>query len=306
MTHHHHHHMIKGSTRLTVIVSLIVLAVKLVSWKISSSLSLKATFLESCADVMISVVNFLSARYAMKPADFEHRFGHGKAEAIASLSQVPLFCLIGSWIMYEGIQRIVNPIHLHHHHETIGMMVLSICLNIILLIYQKKTLSQTRSLIILCDYTHYKMDLLMHLGIVISLVISLFYNIVLLDVAIAMAIGAYIFYSSFHIAKESLGMLMDTELPIDTKKKIIHEITSHTHVRGFHNLRTYQAGSIPIIQFHLELDDHLPLVDAHKISDDVEEGILKMLPLSDITIHLDPFSGEFKRSQTFHDHFTKS
>jgi ferrous-iron efflux pump FieF len=185
-------------------------------------------------------------------------------------------------------------------------MAVSIFLNIILLIYQKKTLSQTRSLIILCDYTHYKMDLMMHFGIVLSLGLSLFYNIVALDVAIAIGIGIYIFYSSFHIAKQSLDMLMDSELPMDTKKKIIHEIVSHEHVRGFHNLRTYQAGSTSIIQFHLELEDHLPLIDAHKISDEVEESISKMLPSSDITIHLDPFSGEFNRSHTFHDHFTKS
>ena len=272
----------------TAVAGLLILT-KLIAWLATDSVSLLATLIDSCLDALASLFNLIAVRHALAPADRHHRFGHGKAEALAGLGQATFIAGSALFVFLEAISHLWRPQPLEAVPVGIGIIVFSIIATLALVRFQKYVISKTDSTAIKADCLHYKTDLIVNGGVLVALALA-FYDLTIFDPLIAMAIATYILYSAWSIARESLELLMDRELPDEDRERIKAIARRHPETRGIHDLRTRKSGMTAFIQLHLELDDKLTLKEAHRIADEVEEEILAEFPGAEVIIHEDPAS----------------
>ena len=240
-------------------------------------------------DALASLINLIAVRHALTPADKEHRFGHGKAEALAGLSQAMFIAGSAGFLLLEAGRRMISPIAIEAIGVGMVVMVFSIGATLLLLAFQNHVIRKTNSTAIRADALHYRTDLLVNGSVIVALWLSV-KGWAGFDALFACAIAIYILYSAWEIIKVSYDHLMDRELPDDQRAEIKALVLEHKSVRGMHDLRSRYSGTVTFIQFHLELDDDLSLLAAHKISDEVEVRLLQAFPGSEIIVHIDPQS----------------
>lgn len=280
--------MLQMAASASVFTAVLLLVIKAYAWWVSGSVSVLASLADSLIDAFASCVNFIAVRYALQPADEEHRFGHGKAESLAGLGQSLLIMASAGYLMVQAVDRMVNPQPLQQLDVAVGVMVFSIVATFCLVAYQRWVISKTHSVAIKADSLHYVSDLLTNVGIVVALVVSQF-GWQQMDSLLAIAIAIYIFYTAISIWNESIQHLLDRELPVEEQQSIERIAMSHVEVLGVHELRTRQSGRVKIIQLHLELDANMPLWQAHEICEEVEREIKEAYPTSDVLLHQDPY-----------------
>lgn len=269
----------------TVTATLIVM--KLWAYNVTNSVSIFSSLVDSILDAITALINIVVVRYSLKPPDEKHKFGHGKAEDIAGLSQAVLISLSASLIIEKAIQRIVNPVPISDSVAGIAVMCGSIILIGMLIMVQKYVVKKTKSSIIQADNLNYTADLLVNIATIVSIVISS-YGFYYADPIFAILIACYMLFGAWKIGVLSFQRLVDGELPDEENEKIISIIKASKGVKGFHDLKTRRSGLMDFIQFHLEIDGELSLNEAHEISDNVERELKRDFPNSDIVIHEDP------------------
>jgi len=282
--------LLRLATYASTSVALVLIAAKLFAWSASGSVSLLATLIDSMLDALASIINLIAVRHALTPADKEHRFGHGKAEALAGLSQSLFIAGSAGFLLFEAAQRVINPVKVESIQLGIVVMVISIVATLLLLSFQQHVIRKTNSTAIRADALHYRTDLMVNGSVIVALLLVSIGGWPGFDGLFAGVIGIYILYSAREIIITSYDHLMDRELPDADRDKIKALVLAHPSTRGLHDLRSRHSGTMTFIQLHLELDDDLSLLAAHKISDEVEALLLTAFPGSEIIIHIDPQS----------------
>jgi len=282
-------HLMRLATYASISVALTLILAKLIAWGLSDSLSLLATLIDSTLDALASLINLLAVRHALSPADRQHRFGHGKAEALAGLGQATFISGSAAFLLLEAAHRFLHPVALQAYGIGIAVMVLSIVATVALLAFQRHVISSTGSVAISADALHYRTDLLVNGSVIAALLLSSV-GWVGFDPLFAVGIAFYILYSAWEIVRQAFDHLMDRELPEEEREQIKAIARSHKKVRGMHDLRSRRSGMATFIQLHLELDDELSLLAAHEISDEVEGRLQEVYPAAEIIIHIGPVS----------------
>lgn len=281
--------LLRLATTASVGIAVFLIIVKLIAWGRSDSVSLLATLVDSVLDAIASMINLIAVRHALTPADKEHRFGHGKAEALAGLSQALFISGSSLFLVLEAVQTLFNPTEIKHAAAGIVVMVISIVATLLLVSFQHYVIKKTQSVAIRADALHYKSDILMNLAVILALWLATM-GLNIFDPIIGAIIACYILYSVWGIVSISLDQLMDRELSDEVRADIKKAILAHPQAHGMHDLRTRHSGTMTFIQFHLEIEDDLTLVQAHNVSDEIEFELLKTYPESEIIIHIDPKS----------------
>ena len=281
--------LMRLATYASVSVALVLIAAKLVAWQVSGSVSLLATLVDSGLDALASLVNLFAVRHALSPADNEHRFGHGKAEALAGLGQAALITGSSLFLINESLQRMLAPVAMESFQLGMWVMVFSIVMTLLLLNFQRHVIRRTDSTAIRADALHYRTDLLVNASVLLALALSN-WGWPGFDALFAMAIAFYILYSAWEIISHAFDHLMDRELPDEDREVIERTVLAHPEVRGFHDLRTRRSGTAAFVQMHIELDDDLSLLEAHRIADEVEVEVVRVCPGAEVIIHPDPLS----------------
>ena len=266
-----------------------LLIVKIFAWWYTGSVSILAALVDSLVDIAASRTNLLVVRYSLQPADDEHTFGHGKAESLAALAQSMFISGSALFLFLTSIQHIVRPSPMNE--PGIGMVVTLIALvcTLGLVAFQRWVVRRTQSQAVRADMLHYQSDVMMNGAILIALALS-WYGWHRADALFAFGIGIYILFSALRMGYEAVQSLLDRALPDAERQAIVDIVTSWPGVRGAHDFRTRQSGPTRFIQLHLEMDDTLPLVQAHLVAEQVEQAILRRFPGSDVIIHQDPCS----------------
>lgn len=282
-------HLLKLATYSSVCVALLLIVIKAVVWFMSGSVSILASLVDSLMDAGASVLNLLAVRLALQPADHEHRFGHGKAEGIAALFQAAFIMGSALFLMLNAIDRIRHPSELHITPVVFAVMLASLIITIALVAFQQWILKQVHSSAVAADRLHYLTDILSNIAVLIALGVSL-YGWHQADAIIGIGLALWIGWSAIGIGREALNMLMDKALPDTDLAAINTAVLQTAGVLGMHDLRTRLSGETRIIQCHIEVQDKLPLLQAHDIAVAAEHNIAALFDDSEIIIHLDPLS----------------
>lgn len=282
-----HARLMRLATRAALAVALGLVLAKALAWWQSGSVSLLAGLTDSLLDAAASLVNLLAVHYALRPADDDHRYGHGKAEALAGLGQSVFISVSALLVGAQAIERILHPQPISAQGLGIAVMLLSLVATATLLMFQRHVVKRTGSTAIRADSLHYRSDLLLNAGILLALLLSS-RGWERLDAFFGLSIGLYILWSAVGIARESFAVLMDTELP-PAQSGRMHELAcSVPGVLGAHDLRTRVSGTAWFVQLHLELPGELPLREAHRLCVEVEEAIRGEFPQAEVLVHADP------------------
>jgi ferrous-iron efflux pump FieF len=281
--------LLRLATYASVATAATLVSSKLGAWFATGSVSLLASLIDSLMDVGASLLNLFAVRYSLMPPDDEHRFGHGKAEALAGLGQAAFIVGSAIFLLLQAIDRLVNPQPLAQLGVGMGILVFAMVATLALLALQRYVIRRTGSVAIRADSLHYATDLATNAAALVALLLA-YYGFIGMDPVFAIGIAAYILYSATQIARSALQQLMDSELP-GLEREAIQRIAAATPgVLGVHGLRSWQSGRRKVIQLHLELDDEMPLRDAHNIALAVEQALRGHDPELDVIIHQDPAS----------------
>jgi ferrous-iron efflux pump FieF len=280
--------LMRRATYASVAVAVGLVAIKVVAWAYTGSVALLGSLFDSFLDALSSSIMLLAVSHALAPADADHRFGHGKVEAIAGLGQAALITGSALYLFGEAMVRFFEPQLPRHSDIGIVVIAVSMAATLLLLRYQRHVVAKTGSLAIGADSLHYAGDLLMNGGVVLVFMSAEFAPWPYADPVVGVAIAGILIRSSWAIARQSFDVLMDREMGDEERQRITEIVMSHREVRGIHDLRTRTSGLNSFIQFHIELDPDLKLSRAHRISDRVELAVAKAFPSADIIIHVDP------------------
>ena len=272
---------------ITVAISLVI--IKLIFGFLTNSVSILASAVDSFLDLSASSVNYFSIRKSEKPADHDHRFGHGKAEGLAGLFQCFVIGVSSLYLIYVSIERLLNGGNLQDLDLGILVIAFSIVVSLLLARYIKNVAKETGSIALNADSLHYQFDVYTNIGIVIALIVIKFTGLSIIDPIISIVIAILIIWSAKDIVMQSLNILMDKELPEEVVVQIEEIILNHSsEVRSFHKLRTRNAGSVKFIEFHVVLDHQLTFVKSHELAEDIIKEIEAVIPNSEVTVHVDP------------------
>ncbi|HEV7372798.1 cation diffusion facilitator family transporter [Arenibaculum sp.] len=290
-----HARLRRTATYASVAVACVLILSKFAAYLLTESVSLLASLIDSSMDLLGSVVILFGVRQALRPPDKGHRFGHGKAEPLAALAQAAFVTGSGVFLIYEAINRLFRPTQVQESWVGIAVMVFAMVLTLGLVAFQSHVVRRTGSLAVDADSLHYRGDLLMNLAVVASLLLTGATGWVYFDPLFAFAIAAFLMRGAWSIARGSLDVLMDRELPQTDREQIKHLVLAHRQTRGMHDLRTRNAGSSVFIELHLELDSHLTLAQAHDVTDEVERILLEAYPNAEVLVHQEPAGLEDER-----------
>jgi len=265
---------------------------KLAVWLLTGSVTMLASLMDSALDLLASIITLVGVKTALEPPDYDHRFGHSKAEGLAALAQAAIMVGSATFVLLEATGRLVSPEPLRRAWAGFAVSALAIVLTMGLVAFQRRVIRQTGSLAIAADNLHYTGDLLLNLAVMAGFALAAYTPFDRADGLFGAGIAAYIGWNAFAIARSAIDMLMDKEFSEAERETIFNITMGNPLVRGLHDLKTRSAGLRDFIQLHIEVDPNLSLREAHLAATEVEAAIGEAFPDAEIIINVDPVGFE--------------
>ena len=271
-------------------IALALLLIGLKAWAAveTSSMAMLGSLADSGLDLIASLVVLLGVRVAAQPADREHRFGHGKAEALASLVQVILISISAIFIAFRAIERLIGGAQTTHAELGIGVSFVAIVFTLALIAYQRYVVRRTGSVAIATDRLHYASDLMLNGSVIAALVLDQYVGIVGADAVFGILIALWLARSAWQSSSQVLDQLMDREWPDELRQQFLAAAKDYPELAGLHDLRTRTSGTHHFAQFHVWVPADWTVREAHDRLDRAEEELQKRFPGTEILIHVDP------------------
>jgi ferrous-iron efflux pump FieF len=272
----------------SITVAVILVALKSwASWRTGSTAML-GSLADSALDLIASIATLTGVWIASMPADEDHRFGHGKAEALAAIFQVMLIALSAFGIATRAVMQLSGQVETAAAEEGIAVSLIAIVLTFALLAWQSYVMNRTRSLAIQTDHLHYKSDLLLNLAVIAALALDQFAGLGIADPLFGLAIAAWLAWGAWRGASDAVDDLMDREWPEDKRLAFVEAAARHPELTKLHDLRTRTSGHRDFAQFHVDLPPIMTVEEAHDIIERVEADLCQRFPGLELLIHIDP------------------
>ncbi|AYG94359.1 cation transporter [Brevundimonas naejangsanensis] len=282
------HETTRRITALSVATAVLLIVMKAFALGASGSVSILASLADSALDLVASLATFFAVRWAAASPDEEHRYGHGKAEGLASLVQSGMVLASGVFIGWEALQRIFDPRPVTSGGWAVGVVLLSIAITAGLVWMQTQAMKKTGSLAVAGDRAHYAADLAANVVVLIGVVAGAFLRAPGLDAAAGLVVAVWLAWGAVSLLKDAAGHLLDRAAPDADRAAIVAAVGEDARITNVHQLRTRMAGQALMVQMHVDLDPDLSLKAAHDIVLEAEKRVLKAFPHADILIHADP------------------
>jgi ferrous-iron efflux pump FieF len=271
----------------------IAMAVTLIGLKLwasieTDSMAMLGSLADSGLDLVASLVVLLGVRIAAQPADYDHRFGHGKAEALAALVQVILITLSAIFIGFRAVQRLLSGAQTAEAELGIGVSVIAMLLTVALITYQRNVVRRTGSLAIGTDRLHYSSDLMLNGSVIVALVLDQFAGLTGADAVFGLLIALWLAWGAWKASSHALDQLMDREWPDERREQFLAATKEYPELAGLHDLRTRSSGTHFFAQFHVWVPAEWTVREAHDRLDRIEEQLQQRFPDTEILIHVDP------------------
>ncbi len=258
------------------------------TWRTGSTAML-GSLADTTLDLIASIATLWGVWWAAQPADAEHRWGHGKGEALAAIFQVMLIAISAAAIAFRAMSRL-----LYGGAETtaagdgIVVSVVAILATFALLAWQRHVINRTGSIAIRTDNLHYQSDLFLNLSVIVALVLDQYLGFSAADPLFGLGIAAWLLLGAWRAASEAVDQLLDREWPEDKRLEFVAAAAEHPELSNLHDLRTRSSGAHDFVQFHVDLPAELTVGEAHDVIDKVEEDLCRRFPGVEILIHIDP------------------
>lgn len=282
-------HITTRAAALSIASNSTLILLKLAIGLAIGSVSVIAEAIHSAVDLAAAVIAFVSVRFAARPADADHHFGHGKAENISGTVEGLLIFLGAGLVTADAAQSLWQGPRLAQPDLGIAVMALSVVVNIFVSRYLYRVAKQADSLALEADAAHLHTDVWTSLGVLGGLVLVRLTGLAMIDPLLAFGVAALIAKAAYSITHRSFVGLLDLKLP--TEEQLIIEQILREH-RGrfldYHRLRSRKSGPQRHIDLHLVFKPNTSVAQAHRLCDELEAHIQAALPQSSVTIHVEP------------------
>ncbi len=272
----------------SITMAVFLVAIKSYAAWATGSVAMLGSLADTALDLIASIVTLIGVRWAAMPADDDHRFGHGKAEALAALIQVVLISISALGIAWRAIDRLNSKAATEGLELGLTVSIIAIAATFALLAYQRHVIRQTGSVAIQTDHVHYQSDLLLNASVIIALLLDQWFGWRMADPLFGIAIAAWLLFGAWRAASHSIDQLMDKEWPADKRRSFLAATADYPELAGLHDLRTRTSGAYDFVQFHVWVPGEWTVEAAHERMDAVEEALQDRFPGTEILIHLDP------------------
>ena len=275
------------ATYASVATAILLVGLKTWAWLASGSVSLLASLVDSLTDSLASIVNLFAVRLALRPADDNHPFGHGKAESLSALAQSAFIGGSAVFLLLNAVERLLHPQPLQQTTLGIAVMLVSLLLTLALVLFQRWVLRRAQSQAVSADSLHYVTDFASNIVVLVALVLAA-WGWQRADAVLALLLGGWIFWSAAKIAIEAVNTVMDKALSPADIARIEAAALAVPGVLGIHDLRTRLSGARHFVQMHIDLDARLNIVEAHDIAVAVAAQIRALFEEAEVIVHQDP------------------
>jgi len=272
----------------SVAVALLLLALKGWATLATGSVAMLGSLIDSGLDLVASLVTLWAVRIAAAPADHDHRFGHGKAEALAALFQVGLIGVSAVGIAWRAAEQLARGGTVAAAEYGIGVSLVAIAATFALTAYQRAVVRSTGSVAIEADQVHYQSDLLLNGAVIAALLLERYAGLTGADPLFGLAIAAWLIWGGWRAAGRAVNQLMDREWPEERRQAFLAVTARHPANRGTHDLRTRSSGAHDFAQFHIWVDPAMTVAEAHNVMDEIEAELAAEFPGVEVLIHVDP------------------
>ena len=256
-------------------------------WRTGSTAML-GSLADTALDLVASVATLIGVWVAAQPADESHRFGHGKAEALAAMFQVILIALSATTIAFRAVVHLVEGGETRAAGDGIAVSLIAIVATFALIAWQRHVIRRTGSLAIRTDNVHYQSDLLLTLAVIAALVFDQYLGFGQADPLFGLAIAAWLLWGAWRASREAVDNLMDREWPEEKRLRFVERAALHPELSKLHDLRTRTSGERDFVQFHVDLPPEMTVAEAHAVIERVEADLCREFPGMELLIHIDP------------------
>lgn len=278
----------RNAALASVAVALLLIALKSYAAWATHSVAMLGSLADSGLDLIASLVTLYGVRLAATPADTDHRFGHGKAEAIAALFQVGLISVSAIGIATRAIDRMLHGAATGNAEHGIGVSLIAMAATLLLVTYQRRIISATGSVAIRADNVHYQSDLLLNGAVIAALVLDQYAGLSGADPLFGIGIALWLAWGAYRASVQAIDQLMDKEWPEARRQHFLRTASQHPQLKGIHDLRTRTSGMKDFVQFHVWVAPTMTVREAHRVMDEVEAKLEREFPGVEILIHPDP------------------
>jgi cation diffusion facilitator family transporter len=266
-----------------------VLLLKFVAFLVTGSVALLSDAAESIVNVVAALIVIIAMRIAARPADYEHPYGHSKAEVVSSALEGGMILVASGMILLSSFPRLLKPTELHQPLVGIAVAVAASLVNGVLALFIQREAKRVHSEALAANARHLLTDVWTSVGVVIGVVAVVLTGWDILDPLIAIVVALNIVRTGVNVANRSVSQLMDERLPEDEEKKILDVFDAHPEVLGYHRLRSRRAGFVRFAEVDIFVAPTLSVREAHELVKVLEQDILATLPNLVTTIHVEPF-----------------
>jgi ferrous-iron efflux pump FieF len=254
----------------------------------TGSVAMLGSLADTGLDLATSLIILYGVRLAAVPADDEHRFGHGKAEALAALFQVGIITFSALAIGWRAVGRFAAATPSAHAGTGIAVSAVAMVATFALLLFQRRVIARTGSVAIRTDHVHYQSDLLLNLSVIAALVLDQYFGLRGADPVFGLLIALWLAWGAWQASSRAIDQLMDKEWPAEKRRRFVEVAARHSELKGLHDLRTRTSGAHDFVQFHMWIDPEMKVAEAHRVTEEIEAKLAREFPGAEILIHLDP------------------
>jgi len=278
----------RSAAYASIAMALFLVGTKLWAVLRTDSTAMLGSLADTSLDLIASLATLAGVWIAAQPADAEHRFGHGKAEALSSMFQVVLISISAVGLAWRGVMQLLAGERVAAADEGIIVSLVALAATLVLLWWQRRVIARTGSIAISTDHLHYQSDLALNLAVIAALVLDRYLNLAGADPMFGLAIAAWLGWGAWRAAGAAIDHLMDREWPEERREAFLAVLARHPQLRGVHDLRTRTSGADDFVQFHASVDGQMTVAAAHQLMDELEARIEAEFPGVEVLIHPDP------------------
>lgn len=287
---------------LSVSVTAALVALKVAVGLATGAVSVLADAVHSGTDLMAAIISFFSVRASDAPPDWRHPYGHGKIEAVSGLAEAALIFTGAGFIISDALGHLLSRGAPHTVDTPPGLAVMSVsaAANWFLSRWLLRAAQKTDSLALESDARHLRVDILTSTSVLVGLALVLATGRGWFDPGAALLVSTMVLATGWRVMQSALQPLLDSRLPQADEAIIRSVLESEPRVLGYHKLRTRKAGSQRHVDVHVQVSDDATLLEAHDLTEELEDRIRASLPAAHVNIHTEPFHHELRHQQEAH------
>jgi ferrous-iron efflux pump FieF len=288
MPDHNHSALNRSAAYASISMATVFVAMKgWAAWSTGSTAML-GSLADTALDLVSSIATLAGVWVAGMPADDDHRFGHGKAEALSAMFQVVLIAISATALGAHAVQQLIAGERTGAAGDGILVSAIAIVGTLGLLTWQRHVITRTRSIAISTDHMHYQADLMLNIAVIVALLLDQYAGFTRADPLFGVGIALWLGWGAWQASQDAIEQLMDREWDDEKKSRFLAVLARHPELRGVHDLRTRTSGNHDFVQFHVWVDGNMTVTQAHDVMDEIEAKLLAEFPGIEILIHPDP------------------